>query len=192
MPAAPAVARWLGTTVATLGRLALPSDQPPDPIPPVLSPPTPGTAGLAAALADLAALAHDSLRARPPLALSHRDISGRNILVGPAGPVLLDFDHAGPQAPWWELVHHGFLLACRDLGPEEPSPRTVADVLAGYAEAGGPPGPRDITAFGGLAAGLLDWVRTSENRRDITAIGQATVSLPLVARSLDRWTRLLH
>jgi len=192
LPAEPAVARWLGATVAALGRLALPSDQSPDRPPDPVPAPVDGGPELTAALADLAALAHASLPSRPALALCHRDISGRNILVGPAGPVLLDFDHAGPQAPWWDVVHHGFLLACRDLGPEEPSPRAVADVLAAYADAGGPPGPRDITAFGGLVAGLLDWVRTSEERRDAAAIEQAATSLPLVARSLERWARLLR
>ena len=163
---------WLGWTVATIARIGLrPStdsstknsplwmDGPPD-------------------LADLARLA------RPPAVLCHRDLTRHNILVGPAGPVLLDFDLAGPQAPWWELVHHAFLLACGDLGPQEPDPGVVRAGVAAYRNAGGPNGPADRTAFAGLAAGLLVWAGHEPAR--------AAPRLPLIAAALDRWASLLR
>lgn len=184
LPADDGLAGWLGTTIATIAGLAIPATvEQSEPVPwaEVIGERT----ALLAAVTDLDALARDAVGHRPPTVLCHRDINSRNILITADGPVLLDFDHAGAQAPWWELVHHTFLLACRDLGPEEPDRRTVRAALTAYAEAGQPTGPADVHAFGGLVAGLLDWVRTG------MALDQAAASLPLVARSLPRWARLL-
>jgi hypothetical protein len=116
--------------------------------------------------------------------LCHRDINRHNIVVTRDGPVLLDFDNAGPQRPWWELVHHAFLLACHDLGPEEPDPTTVRAAVRAYREAGGEPGPADRTAFAGLLAGLEHWTREHPV--------EAAPRLPLITRSLDRWSALLR
>jgi Phosphotransferase enzyme family len=171
LPASEDLAAWLGSTVATIGRLALPST-----VDPVSESTVDTVAGQA-----LAELARTTGLAK---VLCHRDINSRNILMTAGGPVLLDFESAGPQAPWWELVHHAFLLSCRDLGPEEPDPTTIRAAVRAYREHGGDVGPADRTAFAGLAAGLLDWARHEP--------AAAAPRLPLIASSLNRWSPLLE
>ncbi|MGW0853964.1 aminoglycoside phosphotransferase family protein [Streptomyces sp. NPDC002690] len=83
----------------------------------------------------------------------HRDIRHQNILTGSGGPVLLDFDAAGAQEPWWELVVTAFGLAGLGRGPEVPERRIVEACLSGYAAAGGAVGAVDESAFTGLFAG---------------------------------------
>jgi Ser/Thr protein kinase RdoA (MazF antagonist) len=172
LPASPELAAWLGRTVATIGRLALVPQSTMDLVNSTVDTPGDGV------LAEVAG------SAGPPKVLCHRDISSRNILLTADGPVLLDFESAGPQVPWWELVHHAFLLSCRDLGPEEPDPGTIRAAVAAYREHGGDVGPADRTAFAGLAAGLLTWAH-----HDPAA---AAPRLPLIARALDRWSTLLE
>jgi Ser/Thr protein kinase RdoA (MazF antagonist) len=188
------LARWLGAGVATMAALALPA-------PPPVAPSTVDIRDLAPALRAAAGELRDLVRtalARPQRAvLLHGDINRHNILVTARGPVLLDFDSAAAQTPWRELVHHTFLLSCRDLGPEEPDPRTVHTALAAYVEAGGVAGAADEEAFAGLAGGLLHWLES--NRRaaahDPTAaaaLSRAGLALPAIVAALPRWAALLR
>lgn len=188
VPADRSVATWLGRTIATIAALDLPAAAPQE----STVDHTGLETNLAKAVRRMQAIVREAMPHRPTVVLSHRDISRRNVLVTAAGPVLLDFDHAGPEAPWWELVHHGFLLACRDLGPEDPDPTAVGLTVQAYADAGGKVGPADMTAYGGLVSGLLDWVALSVRTGDVEALRHAEQSLPLVARSLERWTALLR
>jgi hypothetical protein len=57
-----------------------------------------------------------------------RDVNRRNVLVTVHGPVLLDFDYAGPEVPWWEVVHHAFDLT------SPPQPALVGAVLAAHPD----------------------------------------------------------
>lgn len=96
-------------------------------------------------------LATDELR------LLHRDVSRVNIIVAPSGPVLLDFDHAGPQRPWWEAVCHVFQLASPRQGPPDPDRAVVAAALDAYRAAGGVGGPATAEAFTGMLAARLSF-----------------------------------
>ncbi len=115
--------------------------------------------------------------------LCHRDINTRNVVIGPDGPVLLDFGNTGPQVPWWELVHHAFLLSCRDLGPQEPDPATIRTAVRSYVERGGVVGPADRSAFTALMAGMREWGRVHPDL--------AAPRLPLIEAALDRWSTYL-
>ncbi len=217
VPLTEPLAAWLGTSVARITGLGLPAKRRRSRSPqwqrllPDLLAPAEQDQLLAAARAagDLIVAANQP---RPRRVLAHRDINRRNVLVTGNGPVLLDFDRAGGEVPWWELVHHTFLLACTNLGPEEPDPASVRHAVAGYLQAGGEPGPADPSAFAGLLAGLLDWVASaaetvSDNQPDNhvgaaadeqpsgdhtrTVLRQAAASLPLVVSALPRWSALL-
>ncbi|MEU4767574.1 aminoglycoside phosphotransferase family protein [Actinosynnema sp. NPDC023794] len=83
----------------------------------------------------------------------HRDIRHQNVLTGSGGPVLLDFDAAGAQDPWWELVFTAFGLARIGPGSEVPERRVVEACLSGYVAAGGAVGAVDESAFTGMFAG---------------------------------------
>lgn len=160
------LARWLGRTLAMIDRLGLPAD------------PTAGvaytlyplsdwrrwlagvhTAGLVerqavadatAAVADLTALVTAALATRPTFQIGHRDANARNFLLTDRGTVLIDFDSAGPEVPWWGAVYHAWDLARADL------PVLAPAVLDAYAEHGGVRGPADATAFAAVARGVLD------------------------------------
>jgi Ser/Thr protein kinase RdoA (MazF antagonist) len=103
-----------------------------------------------AAVADLTALVAAGRASGPTFQLGHRDANPRNILLTDRGPVLIDFDSAGPEVPWWGVVDHAWDLARADLPVLGPA------VLNAYAEHGGRLRPADATAFAGLARGVLD------------------------------------
>jgi hypothetical protein len=144
------------------------------------------------------------LETQPDFALTHRDISCRNVLVDAAGPVLLDFDQAGPENPWWDLVHHAWLMACRRLG-DDPVDRTVVDTaVSAYLTAGGQRGESDVTAFAGLLRGMLGWASNNlrillgeqaapMSRRLFAAeqLAQAAQDLPAIQRSVHAWAPML-
>lgn len=193
VPISTELAGWLGRTVATIAGLNVP-------LPPAVAPPSgpwrdrlPGALRqLAPTLDDLTEVARLAWAQPPPMVPGHRDITPRNILLSADGPLLLDFDHSGATPAWWELVHQSFLLACADLGAEEPDEQTVRTSVAAYAAAGGPVGEPDVTAFAGLIGGLLSWVHDRAGVGDVLTLRQAATSLPLVACALDRWALLLR
>ncbi|MBB5867219.1 Ser/Thr protein kinase RdoA (MazF antagonist) [Allocatelliglobosispora scoriae] len=213
-------ATWLGVTVARLARLGLPGDVRDDPSRPLYPAhdwapwlDDAARAGLACApvlraavpvIAEATALVQAALVGPVEARLMHRDLSGRNILRTSAGLRLLDFDYAGPEVPWWEAVAVAVRSAqAADLAePSEPSLRAL---LAGYAEADGPIGSADHSAFAGLvwsqvamaayslwvAAGHRggDAVRRAAADRDAVHLAGA---LTHTMSSLDRWVDLLR
>ncbi|MEV0562151.1 aminoglycoside phosphotransferase family protein [Dactylosporangium sp. NPDC050588] len=100
-----------------------------------------------------AALAH---LARPGPALtpvaSHRDIKPDNVLLTAAGPVLLDWDGAGP-----DLAEHELLRSALAMGFEERRP--FSRTVAAYHRADGRPIPPDPALFHGIVEAQL---RTAE------------------------------
>lgn len=190
------MAEWLGRTVATLGLLNLDAGPAPTsrrrPWVDLLPADRPRLIEALESSDLVIEAAHtDPARhfAGDLAVLGHRDINWLNIVVSPAGPVLLDFDQSGPARPWWELVHHAFLLACVDLGAEEPDPGTVRAAVRGYRSVAGAAGPADRTAFASLLTGLSDWV--ANNRHRTETLDQAERSLPTVLDRLDSWSELL-
>jgi Ser/Thr protein kinase RdoA (MazF antagonist) len=168
-----------------------------------------GRRALAVAVTAATAVMSAARAQAPAFGLAHRDISVANVLVTAHGPLLLDFDHAGPEVAWWELVHHTFLFACRRLGADPPVPAAVRTAVAAYASAGGEVGPADPTAFAGLLRGMLEWTALSlwlalghrlpvgpppgPGRREAAAahVREAGRVLPIIVDSLDEWSRLL-
>jgi hypothetical protein len=173
VPFAPPLAKWAGETVAALERLAIPADPKVDadydPHPEsdwddwlgqgvrlgVVDDRSAGT--LKDCVMRIDALV-EAVSTPPPVKLvTHRDFSSVNIMVTADGPVLLDFDGAGPQVPWWELVSVAFYLATPEIGVVPPERSSVAACLEGYAAAGGRIRETDESAFTGLLAGRVSF-----------------------------------
>ena len=228
-PSAPAeerLAAWLGRTVAAIARLALPGGQTEPGAYDVharadwtrwLAEATAadlldraGRQALSAAVTAATDVMTVAQATSPAFSLAHRDISAANVLITPNGPVLLDFDHAGPEVPWWELVHHTFLFACRRLGDDPPVPGAVRTAVAAFAADGGEVGPADPSAFAGLLRGMLEWTalslwlalghytpggpRPGPERRTAAAahVREASRVMPIIVDSLDEWSALLR
>jgi Ser/Thr protein kinase RdoA (MazF antagonist) len=88
------------------------------------------------------------------LVTSHRDIQPQNVLVGPAGPTLLDWDNAGPVAADRELAHALYFWA----GGNDFSADAARRLARGYVDAGGPASVRSLDSFSLLFATDLNFV----------------------------------
>lgn len=220
-PADESLAAWLGRTVAAIERLHLPGDPSAEAAYPVHPVPDwqewlgqavsagilrrPRALAVLDAITDGTALVREALAGDPVFGLAHRDVSRSNIVVTAGGPVLIDFDYAGPEVPWWEFVHHGFGLASPALGEQPPRPELIHVALASYAEAGGMPGPARPEAFAGLVRAMLStlayelWLAaghraaTPDRRGAATrSVRQLAVRLPGVLSSLGSWSDLIR
>jgi Ser/Thr protein kinase RdoA (MazF antagonist) len=83
---------------------------------------------------------------------THRDIKPDNVLLTATGPVLLDWDGAGP-----DTAEHELLRSALAMGFEQQRPFTRT--IAAYRHAGGRPIPADPTLFHGIVDAQL---RTAE------------------------------
>ena len=101
--------------------------------------------------------------ASPPYAVSHRDVESWNILMAEAGPMLIDWDGAGPESIPLEAAYVFITFACR--GRQEPDPELVQRSYRAYLDAGGP-------AFGTQTAGLLDRIVGTELSRIAESLGR--------------------
>ena len=208
-----ALAPWLGRTLAAIERLDLPGDPTAEAAYPLHDPAEwrdwldeavaagvlDRSSTVDSAVREGVDLVRAALATRPAFRLAHRDVNRRNVLVTAHGPVLLDFDYAGPEVPWWEVVHHAFDL------PSPPQPALVGAVLAAHRDAGGAPGPAGTGAFAGLVRAALNslayhlWLATGQrpahpDRRLAAAalVRDRAATLPAMLSSLDRWSRLLR
>ena len=215
------LAAWLGRTVAAIERLRLPGDPSAEaayPVHPVpdwrewLGQAVSGgilrqtqASGALSAVTDGTVLVKEALADGPVFRLAHRDVSRSNIVVTADGPVLIDFDYAGPEVPWWEFVHTCFNLASPILGEGPPRPELIHVALASYAETGGAGGPARPEAFAGLVRAMLStlayelWLaaghRYATPERRATAaqrVRQLAARLPDVLGSLDSWSNLIR
>jgi hypothetical protein len=160
------LATWLGETMAAIDRLALPAD-PATGVAYTLYPMADwhrwlddahaaclldraATADLKAAVAEATALVEAGLATGPAFRLGHRDANCRNFLLTDRGPVLIDFDSAGPEVPWWGAVYAAWDHGRPDIATIGPT------VLDAYAAHGGRLGPADATAFAGAFRAVLD------------------------------------
>jgi aminoglycoside phosphotransferase (APT) family kinase protein len=161
-------------------------------------------ATLSSSVADISAIIAAGRQLRLPYQRLHRDVRPTNIIITRDGPVLLDFDHAGPQVPWWEFVGHSFALASPLLGVVEPSKPTVTAALASYVSGGGQVGHADGTAFTGMFAARLSyaayllWVACGHHGSDLAtrkktekSLREAIACLPAIRSGVDRWARWL-
>lgn len=147
------VSAWVGATLASLHRRAA-SDAPPDRSPHPVEEwrewldeaPNDFTAAVRAYLPDIAEAR--SIATAPadftPVG-THRDVKPDNVLETAAGPLLLDWDGAGPEHAEWELTRAAVYFS--RLGED----RAAFDrVITSYEEAGGRRPPASPTSFAGL------------------------------------------
>ncbi|KUN89290.1 phosphotransferase enzyme family protein [Streptomyces griseoruber] len=88
------------------------------------------------------------------LVVSHRDVQPQNVLLTGAGPVLLDWDNAGPVAARRELAHAVFVWS----GGNAFRPEAARRLVRAYRDAAGPAVLDDLNAFSMLFATALNYV----------------------------------
>jgi Ser/Thr protein kinase RdoA (MazF antagonist) len=120
-------------------------------------------------------------RPGPPLTpvASHRDIKPDNVLLTAAGPILIDWDSAGP-----DIAEHELLRSALAMGFERQRP--FARTIAAYRRAGGRPIPADPALFHGIVEAQVhtaEWLlwRALGHRGDDPA-GQAQAATACLAR----------
>jgi hypothetical protein len=89
------------------------------------------------------------------LVTSHLDVQPPNVLVGPAGPVLLDWDNAGPVSAERELARVVYIWA----GGNDFRADSARRLVRAYEDAGGPGVIKDLGSFSMLFATALNYVR---------------------------------
>jgi len=94
---------------------------------------------------------HASAAARPTL-MGHRDIDQKNLLLTAAGPVLCDWDVAGPEQPRVELADVAVSMARWEV------PAVARAVLDGYRAGGADAGPITAVDLAPTLRSALDWV----------------------------------
>jgi hypothetical protein len=143
--------------------------------------------------------------AMPRAQLLHHDVSGVNIRITARGPVLLDFDSAKANVPWWEVTGHAFNLAATELGRSEPDRVTFDAILTAYIAAAGEPGAEDETAFTGMLADRLHfaafmlWLACGHRGGTIEQRAKAALdlvgaieTLPVIASNISAWASWLR
>lgn len=86
---------------------------------------------------------------------SHLDVQPQNVLVGAAGPVLLDWDNAGPIPAGRELAQAVYVWS----GGNDFDADRALRVVRAYRDAGGGPVVRGLESFSTLFATALNYVR---------------------------------
>ncbi|NNN30822.1 phosphotransferase [Streptomyces sp. S3(2020)] len=87
--------------------------------------------------------------------LSHLDMQPQNVLVGAAGPTLLDWDNAGPIAADRELASALYVWA----GRNDFTAGSARLLVRAYVDAGGPATVRSLDSFSMLFATDLNFVK---------------------------------
>lgn len=97
---------------------------------------------------------HVSPSAPGDVVTSHLDLRPQNVLVGPAGPVLLDWDNAGPVSAERELARALYVWSGGNRFDAEAARRLVR----AYRDAGGRAVVKDVDAFSMLFATDLNYI----------------------------------
>jgi hypothetical protein len=201
------VSEWAGTTLAALHHRAVDvaPDGPPHPVEEwrewLDEAPNDFTSAVRAYLPDvaearsIATAAHDFTPVD-----THRDVKPDNVLQTATGPLLLDWDSAGPDYAEWELTRAAIYFS--RLGED----RAAFDrVITSYETAGGRRPPASPTSFAGLLrvylGGAAWMVWRALGHRPVTPAERAashTHALELLAdlrtslAHLDDWTTRLR
>lgn len=145
-------------------------------------------------------------RDRPPIVPVHGDTSRANVLRTSGGYVLIDWDSAGAEVPWWETVGVAFRFTTEFNGPSaEADARVVRPLLDAYLDQGAPGGAADVSAFAGMLRSQLAsiawclWLALGHRDADaaqrafgLRLVSSAAHQFPQVLRSLANWTALLR
>ncbi|MCG7208331.1 aminoglycoside phosphotransferase family protein [Streptomyces arenae] len=86
--------------------------------------------------------------------ISHLDLQPQNVLAGPAGPVLLDWDNAGPVSAEREFAQALYVWS----GGNRADPAAARRLTRAYRRAGGPATVRGPESFALLFATALNYV----------------------------------
>ncbi|WP_329273800.1 phosphotransferase enzyme family protein [Streptomyces sp. NBC_01451] len=89
------------------------------------------------------------------LVMSHLDLQPQNVLVGANGPVLLDWDNAGPASAEGELARAVYVWA----GRNRIDPDAARRLARSYRRAGGPAAIRGPQSFSMLFATELNFIQ---------------------------------
>jgi Ser/Thr protein kinase RdoA (MazF antagonist) len=131
---------------------------------------------------------------------THRDIEIHNIMITAAGPVLIDWDSAGPDSAGLETAHTAYSLATHH-GPR-PDRAAIRRLLDAYTANGGtaPTGPDVLARRAGIRLGrLAERLRMSLGEqpagpRDLTEIDTRARdrirSIPAFTQDLIRYADL--
>lgn len=87
--------------------------------------------------------------------MSHLDLQPQNVLVGPDGPVLLDWDNAGPASAERELARALYVWS----GRNRPTVDSAIRLARAYRSAGGPATVKGPQSFSMLFATDLNFIR---------------------------------
>jgi Ser/Thr protein kinase RdoA (MazF antagonist) len=90
--------------------------------------------------------------------LAHGDVDQKNLLVGPAGPLLIDWDVVLPVVPAHDLAHAAVTMAAWR------EPTVAAEVVRGYVEASGITTVAVPSDLGPALASRLGWIRFTVDR----------------------------
>ncbi|MEU6198837.1 aminoglycoside phosphotransferase family protein [Streptomyces sp. NPDC047061] len=116
--------------------------------------------------------------------ISHLDLQPQNVLVGPAGPVLLDWDNAGPTSAERELAQALFVWS----GGNHGDPAAARRLVHAYRQAGGPAAVRGPESFSMLFATALNYIQVQAEAAidpELTAEQREFGSGEVVARLAD-------
>ena len=151
------IAEWLGTTLAHIHRLHQLDRRPEPHWSYAQRPPVPQAqwlswlengerTGMSWARAlrnhlefvlDQASRVVETFNTSPPYVVSHNDVGPGNILMTDDGPVLIDWDDAGPESAPLEAAYVFLTIARR--GRDKPDPESIRQAHAAYVAAGGKP-----------------------------------------------------
>lgn len=154
------------------------------------------------ALADAGALVLEATAGPLDLRMAHNDANPWNVLVSPTGPWLLDWDAAGADVPWFDLLGSVWRFAGASTG--RPDVGRVRAALQAYEAAGGPLGRTDELAFGGMVHGTMEslsyFLERALGHQDVTPEEQTSAdtvtvqcleALHVELDNLSAWSRLL-
>jgi Ser/Thr protein kinase RdoA (MazF antagonist) len=121
--------------------------------------------------------------------LVHGDVDQKNLLLGPDGPLLIDWDVVLPAVPSHDLAHAALTMA----GWSEPA--VAAAVVRGYRDAGGAVATLSPYDLGPALASRLGWIRFGVDRAldgsgpvpDVPALLADLRHRVEVAESLPAW-----
>ena len=134
--------------------------------------------------------------------LTHRDIKPGNVLLDATGPVLLDWDGAGPDFAQWEVVRTALSFSAAGAGWDGAA---FQQVVTAYRAAGGRRVPGTPAVLAGVPHALLtaaQWLLwRALGHRPVTPAEQAASATGTIAQldqlrlalaSLETWSTLLR